>query len=668
MLRVLFIIFIWSLSIEVSCQSDEHQHKIDSIRAELERPLKPMKRIQKNLKLVSLYKYSHPDVDSLIESSLQLAEERNLRFFIARSLKIRARHKLYFDAPSESILHDINRIDSIAQLSKNKLIPGWVSQLKLEYYLKIGDLPKAKEYLDILEVQIKDNKYVDIAGFHTLKGMYHQQNREYSKAIDEYALAMPSGKAGRSYIFNRLAILYLEMNDPKQAIYYADTSLAHGARENNMITHIESVIVKGRATLLLKDTVSATRVLEEAEALRMIPHYGKNYSALHDLIGIYRKTQPDKVEPLLEDLSSYRLVQSYPLLLILKGELYLEKGDIIEAERLCLDGLEKANGHIKYKYASRACQCLIDVYKATGNNSAQLSYLELKMDYQSKVNNENEIISKARNLARFEADKDKALYKQEFEKNKEVLDERISKYKIAGALALLLMALGLYFLREMRTRNKKIDEQNKVINKALTEKDILLREIHHRVKNNLQLVSSMLTLQGRAIDDEVAQQAISEGKSRVRSMALIHQDLYHKENLTGISVKDYISRLTQELYSTYHIDDRNISLVMDIDEVELDIDIMIPLGLIINELLTNSLKYAFTDGRSGTLIVRLKNQGDLIHLVVSDDGIGYDITEVRDSSFGTTLIRSLTAQLEGELSSESEGGSRTEITFTIHSS
>jgi len=610
----------------MSSQSYEHQLKIDSIRAQLDGPLKPMRRIQKNLRLISLYKYSHPDVDSLIESSLALAEKRDFRFFIARSLKFRARHKLYLGASSESILSDINRIDSIAHLSKNKLIPGWVSRLKLEYYLKVGNLPKSKEYLDLLEVQIKDNKYVDIASFHTFKGMFYQKNREYRKAIDHYALALPRGKAGKSYILNRLAILYLEMNDPERAIYYADTSLTHGALENNMVTHIESTVVKGRAALLLKDTARAIAFLEESESLRKIPHYSKNYSALHDLIDIYQQINPSKVDELLEDLTSYELVESYPLLLVQKGEMYLERSDHKQAELLCKLGLERAIGHLAYNYASRACQCLVDVYKDTGDDGARLRYLEIKMDYQSKVSNENEIISKARNLARFEADKDKALYKQEFEKNKELL--------------------------------------NKVINKALTEKDILLREIHHRVKNNLQLVSSMLTLQGRSIDDEVAQQAIIEGQSRVRSMALIHQDLYHKENLVGISVRDYITRLTQELYATYKIQDRNISLVMDIDLIELDIDIMIPLGLIINELLTNSLKYAFPNGRSGSLSVQLKEIDQLIHLTVEDDGIGYDISEVRGNSFGTTLIHSLTAQLEGELISSSSDGTRTEIVFS----
>ena len=664
MLRVLYVLFFCFLSASMSSQSYEHQLKIDSIRAQLDGPLKPMRRIQKNLRLISLYKYSHPDVDSLIESSLALAEKRDFRFFIARSLKFRARHKLYLGASSESILSDINRIDSIAHLSKNKLIPGWVSRLKLEYYLKVGNLPKSKEYLDLLEVQIKDNKYVDIASFHTFKGMFYQKNREYRKAIDHYALALPRGKAGKSYILNRLAILYLEMNDPERAIYYADTSLTHGALENNMVTHIESTVVKGRAALLLKDTARAIAFLEESESLRKIPHYSKNYSALHDLIDIYQQINPSKVDELMEDLTSYELVESYPLLLVQKGEMYLERSDHKQAELLCKLGLERAIGHLAYKYASRACQCLVDVYKHTGDDGARLRYLEIKMDYQSKVSNENEIISKARNLARFEADKDKALYKQEFEKNKEVLNERISKYKIGGILAILLIALGLYFLREMRIRNKRIDEQNKVINKALTEKDILLREIHHRVKNNLQLVSSMLTLQGRSIDDEVAQQAIIEGQSRVRSMALIHQDLYHKENLVGISVRDYITRLTQELYATYKIQDRNISLVMDIDLIELDIDIMIPLGLIINELLTNSLKYAFPNGRSGSLSVQLKEIDQLIHLTVEDDGIGYDISEVRGNSFGTTLIHSLTAQLEGELISSSSDGTRTEIVFS----
>jgi len=195
-----------------------------------------------------------------------------------------------------------------------------------------------------------------------------------------------------------------------------------------------------------------------------------------------------------------------------------------------------------------------------------------------------------------------------------------------GAVALGFISILSFFLLQLY---RKVRAQKAVIAKALSEKDLLLREIHHRVKNNLQLVSSLLTLQGRSIDDEMAQQAIREGQSRVRSMALIHQDLYNKENLMDIGVKQYVEKLTQELFDTYRVDKNRIILQMDVQDMELDVDTLVPLGLIINELITNSLKYAFPEGRKGNLLLSLSKTEGLLYLRVSDDGVGYDFNKVK---------------------------------------
>jgi len=231
-----------------------------------------------------------------------------------------------------------------------------------------------------------------------------------------------------------------------------------------------------------------------------------------------------------------------------------------------------------------------------------------------------------------------------------------------GAVALGFISILSFFLLQLY---RKVRAQKAVIAKALSEKDLLLREIHHRVKNNLQLVSSLLTLQGRSIDDEMAQQAIREGQSRVRSMALIHQDLYNKENLMDIGVKQYVEKLTQELFDTYRVDKNRIILQMDVQDMELDVDTLVPLGLIINELITNSLKYAFPEGRKGNLLLSLSKTEGLLYLRVSDDGVGYDFNKVKSNSFGSTLINALTEQLEGTIETFSQNGTRIEITVPI---
>ena len=232
---------------------------------------------------------------------------------------------------------------------------------------------------------------------------------------------------------------------------------------------------------------------------------------------------------------------------------------------------------------------------------------------------------------------------------------------LIGAIGLVLITIFSIILFLLIRKNLR---QQKALSKALADKDLLLREIHHRVKNNLQIVSSLLSLQGRSTDDETALKAINAGKSRVRSMALIHQSLYQRENLTGVNVQEYMRKLCSELFHTYNIDEDQVSLQLNIDPLELDVDTLVPLGLIANELITNALKYAFPDHRSGTLSIHLTNPGKILLLEIVDDGVGYDEDNIRSGAFGRKLVQSLVKQLEGILSIESNEG--TKIRLEIH--
>ncbi len=268
------------------------------------------------------------------------------------------------------------------------------------------------------------------------------------------------------------------------------------------------------------------------------------------------------------------------------------------------------------------------------------------------------------------ADKD-ALY-QGAKKDKEITkldaENLISQSKIKnknkiilfGGIALGIISILLFSLYHLL---KKVSIQKNKLQILVKEKDILLREIHHRVKNNLQLVSSLLTMQGRSIDNESAAQAINEGKNRVRTMALIHQDLYNKENITQIGIKQYVEKLTRELYTTYSLEENKIKLHHKIDDIELDIDALVPLGLIINELITNSLKYAWPNNENGNLFIELYKLNNTITLIIKDDGVGFDPKSIKSESFGSTLISALTLQLDGKYIYRNINGSEVTITF-----
>lgn len=234
------------------------------------------------------------------------------------------------------------------------------------------------------------------------------------------------------------------------------------------------------------------------------------------------------------------------------------------------------------------------------------------------------------------------------------------RFLTTGGIALFCISILSFFLFRLF---RKVRKQKTLLGKALDEKDTLLREIHHRVKNNLQLVSSLLGLQSQHIQDPNALEALNSGKARVKSMALIHQDLYNKESLTGVSVNDYLQKLCKELFFTFQVAPDKVELNLDIADLELDVDTLVPFGLIINELLTNTLKYAFPDDKTGRIDIHIYEQNKRLRLDFADNGIGIDNSKQSKSSFGYKLINTLLDQLEGEMKQESVNGTQLYFSF-----
>jgi PAS domain S-box-containing protein len=201
---------------------------------------------------------------------------------------------------------------------------------------------------------------------------------------------------------------------------------------------------------------------------------------------------------------------------------------------------------------------------------------------------------------------------------------------------------------------------------SLHEKEVLLKEIHHRVKNNLQIVSSLLNLQAGQMADDKAKMALSECKQRVRSMALIHENLYRSENLAGIKFGDYLDRMMNELVRSFG--KRGIAACFEVESIFLPIDVAIPCGLIVNELVTNALKYAFPTGQPGTITIMLRqSENGIVELGVKDDGVGFppqiDLRSLK--SMGITLVLSLTEQIGGTITLSQESGTLFSIAFPM---
>ncbi|MGB9201864.1 PAS domain S-box protein [Methanobacterium sp.] len=219
---------------------------------------------------------------------------------------------------------------------------------------------------------------------------------------------------------------------------------------------------------------------------------------------------------------------------------------------------------------------------------------------------------------------------------------------------------GMIGINRDITERKNAENQ---IKSSLNEKEVLIREIHHRVKNNLQIIASLLHLQESTVNNDVAA-VLRESEGRVRSMASIHENLYQSPTFNDINIKTYIEKLVYDILYTYGIPKGNIKTNLDIQEIKLNIDTSIPLGLVINELVTNIVKYAFKDMK-GTITIKLKSYSRGMELIIADDGIGLpeDIDIENSETLGLQLIHSLINQLDGKLEIDTTNGTEFKIRF-----
>jgi PAS domain S-box-containing protein len=212
---------------------------------------------------------------------------------------------------------------------------------------------------------------------------------------------------------------------------------------------------------------------------------------------------------------------------------------------------------------------------------------------------------------------------------------------------------------------KKIAAQR--IEQSLKEKEVLLKEVHHRVKNNMQVISSILNLQSSYVSDDYALSLLKESQNRIKTMAYIHESLYQNKSFTSVNFSDYIATLTNNIIQSYSVSEEKVKLILNLEKINLNLDSSIPTGLIVNELITNAIKHAFPSTTKGYINVNLKSENNTVYLEVKDNGVGFDSNvDFRNSnSLGLQLVSTLIDQIEGDLKFKSEKDKGTEVLITF---
>lgn len=503
-------------------------------------------------------------------------------------------------------------------------------------YLQLGKIYIAEgryytglqNFLNGLRVATDNGRSTDQVELSLQLASYHNTvSKDYGEAIamlnDAEKLANATDyTVALGPIYLQYGISYLERRDYDRAQHYVALARRSFDRESATEQLLNVLLVEGDVYAAMRDKLRLATVLDEA-----LP--------LIDSVGDERM----KTNCRLLYATELYFLEDYEGALNICETLYPSVGQADPQQvRSRIQSL-----HVKVLYAMGEAQRADSLFEAYEYAKDSL--------YTAHYIGQGREMSESYRLDKFE--------RQIKEQELMLSNTRYQRYGlITGIGVLLTILIVLYFLfrdkdklaHRVAIKNTEISVQNEVLKQANKQNELLLREIHHRVKNNLQIINSLLSLQSRKTSNPDVIAMMRESSSRIHSIALIHNKLYEQQSINRLDIQDYIEQLGAHLLSIYNVDKKDIRFEVKAHEVLLDIDTAIPVGLILTELITNSLKYAFAGREQGEIQVDMRREGENNYeLVFKDNGIG--IPEAKrqrtNETLGFRLIHSLTSQLAG---------------------
>jgi two-component sensor histidine kinase len=528
----------------------------------------------------------------------------------------------------------------IAQHEKTDTLIVISSSQIASVYFQEGDYDKAMSmYLEILKLSKKIDYYKGMSNSYNNIGNIYYMKEENQQAFNYYSLSLELEKKmgydlgiGESY--ENIAIVLDNQKKYKESLEYYAKALEYykKANKNDYLPQLYNNIgVSYRSQNNLQKALEYFYLaLEQNQKLGQIESLAYNWQ---NIGAIYLKQ--GKINVALESF---------------------EKSNVIGKE---FKDIVKGN----YEYLAEAYSKKEDFQNAY---NFQKKFTQLKDSLFSKESEQR--------IAELEGKYQNEKKQQEIEslqKNSEIQSLEISKKNIIiyATTVISILALGLTFLFYNRYQlkhksNVLLMKANEQIQQSVKEKEVLLQEVHHRVKNNLQLVSSLLAWQSEFVQDNQFQQLIEENIARIKSMALVHENLYISPNLSEVAVKEYLHNIITYLQQSF--DTKNdITIEYQIAPVLLNAQQIIPIGLIVNELISNAYKYAFSGISQGQISVTFEEQFNHYYLKISDTGNGLpnDYKEKLKKSLGLQLVQMLVRQLRGQLQIQTQNPTMFEITF-----
>jgi len=542
--------------------------------------------------------------------------------------------------------------------------------------VRAGGYEESLEWLEkgLALIEENDLPKVEKVDMLTNLGVVHSYAGKNGRAIEPYLEAVQICRENglitrQGRLLNNLGAFYRQLGNYEKALDIYEQSYELRATTNDTL---------GMANVLFNRTATHAKLSNFEEAINDID----KALIFYQKIGSEEDIVPTKVAKAHALYNLGKTDQSYDLLLPLSKipiddipslsqfNLYLllaEISDNSNDPRRAINYLEVIGKKIE---SSDYNEQLAQYYRVKSNANAKIGNHKVAykaaqqlINTQSEVSGTQKLAFQEEMQARYEsAEKD---YQIDLLNNEKALSELKIKTQrtrsILLGIGLAILSIVLFLLYKLY---QKIAVQNQKLQKSEKQKSILLKEIHHRVRNNLQVISSLLSLQARKVKDDTTKAALRVSKSRVQSMAILHQNLYTEDDLTNINVHQYISNLCDNLINTYQVKNE-VAIELNVAKMMVDVDALIPIGLIINEIVCNTLKYAFTDENNGKIQISFMEVEDHVALNIRDNGVGLPNgkLEIKKESLGAKLINSFMDRLGGKLIAYNDQGAVFEMRF-----
>ncbi|HKK76175.1 MAG TPA: histidine kinase dimerization/phosphoacceptor domain -containing protein [Saprospiraceae bacterium] len=573
---------------------------------------------------------------------------------------------------------------SLRRAKKNNTIPEIVEACQnlalVHYVIEDEELPDSTLFYDqmALDYLLKTDDQKAIASAYTYVGNDYASLGDYESAQSNLLKGLEiydriADLKGVARAYKNLSFLYRESKDYNRAIEYGEKGI-----EIAKTLGIPDSVDLGISWFYLVDAYVALEQSDKAlkaanNSIQLIePYAATNPFALVRAYS-YRSTvykDKNKYDLALKDaFYAWEFAKSNVSDESTVGGFQQEIATILRLQEKCEEAIPYFEGFFETMIERDASNSLslssihlglADCYEQTGDYPKALKHQKIAAQLRDTLNEERYKSLESELIQKYESeqkDEQISLQTATIQQQKQI---QYLSFGIGGLLTILLAGLFLTY-RNNRQKSRQLDERN-------AQNELLLKEIHHRVKNNLQTISSLLSLQSESISNKSAFDAIQESKNRVSSMALLHQKLYQGENLAAIEMRDYFETIGETIVDSFGEKAENVSLKIDMSELELDVDTAVPIGLITNELITNSLKYAFPNKQKGQISITLTSEENgLLKLNIADNGQATqeESSSKKDKGFGTLLIQLLTTQLGGKLETSTAAGTSTIIQFPL---